>query len=200
MDEQGTEVKIKKAARKVFTQKGMYGARMQEIADKAGINKALLHYYYRNKDQLFVAVFQDIVKEIFPKLFPVFNAPLPLEVKVYKLADIYIDFLKKNPDLPLFVLFELQQNPDRLVNTMKLNMMDHIVSIQQQLEDEIKKGNIAPIRLSQFIMNLLSMMVFPFVARPLISKILEVDPEAYDALMEERKTEIPRFIMNALKP
>ena len=200
MKEAGTEEKILKAAREVFTQKGMHGARMQEIADRAGINKALLHYYYRSKDQLFVAIFQDILKDMIPRLIPIFVAKVPLEVKVYKLADIYIEFLKKNQDLPLFVLYELQQNPERLTSHFNLNKLDHFKVIQQQLDEEAAKGNIRPIQLPHFIMNLMAGMVFPFVAKPLFKTILEISQEDFELLMEQRKTEFPKFIMNALKP
>lgn len=200
MKEEGTEEKILKAAREAFTQKGMHGARMQEIADKAGINKALLHYYYRSKDQLFLAVFQSILGEMIPKLFPVFISDLSLEDKIYKLTDIYIEFLKKNQDLPLFVLFELQQHPERLVSNMNLKSLNQFEKIQKQLDEEAEKGNIKPIKLPHFIANFISMMVFPFVARPMMKTVLQINQDQYEQLMEERKTEIPRFMINALKP
>ena len=120
MEEQTTEEKIKEAARKVFITKGMTGARMQEIADLAGINKALLHYYYRSKEQLFNAIFEDVLKDMLPGLFGIVNSDLPLEVKVYQLADKYMEFFSKRPEMPLFVLNELQRHPKELIERLHL--------------------------------------------------------------------------------
>lgn len=199
MEELTTEGKIVAAAREVFVRKGMNGARMQEIADKAGINKALLHYYFRNKDQLFSAVFKEIIKQLLPQLFQIFKSDLPLEVKVYQVCEKYIDFLKEHRELPLFVLYEMQRDPESLFQNLPLKSIVDFEPLKDQLLSEAEMGNIHPISLEHFMMNIISMMLFPFVAKPMFERIMSIDDDHYDQIMEKRKTEVPRFIMNALK-
>ena len=194
-----TEEKIVSAAREIFVKKGMSGARMQEIADKAGINKALLHYYFRNKDQLFSAVFQEIIKQLLPQLFHIFKSDLPLEVKVYQVCEKYIDFLKEHRELPLFVLSELQRDPVSLFKRLPLESIVDFEPLKEQLKSEAENGNIHPISLEHFMMNVISMMLFPFMGKPMFERIMGIEDDRYDQILEERKTEVPRFIMNALK-
>ena len=92
-----TEEKILEAAKKVFVNKGYDGARMQQIADEAGINKSLLHYYFRSKDKLFEAVFQETLLRIGPMVLSFVNEPIPLEVKIWKFVDDYIEIIKNKP-------------------------------------------------------------------------------------------------------
>ncbi len=188
------------AARDVFLQKGMTGARMQEIANRAGINKALLHYYYRNKELLFQAVFQDVLKEMFPRFFAIFQEDVPLEVKVYQLADSYITFLLKNPQMPHFLLNEVQRDPKQLMENLEISKVLDISVIQKQLEVEYQEGRIRKIGVDQFMLNVVSMMVFPFIVGPMFQMITDMNEERYHALLLSRKKEVPKFIMNALRP
>ncbi len=199
MDELSTEEKIVAAARDVFVKKGMTGARMQEIADKAGINKALLHYYFRSKEQLFAAVFSEIIKHLLPQLFQIFKAEIPLEVKVYQVAEKYTDFLKDHSELPLFVLYELQRDPDELFRKLDLETFVDLQPLRDQLKSEYEEGNIRQISLEHFMMNIISMMIFPLAAKPMFMRIMELDEDKYTEIMEERKREVPTLIMNALR-
>jgi TetR/AcrR family transcriptional regulator len=193
------EEKIKKAASEVFLLKGLDGARMQEIADKAGINKALLHYYYRNKEQLFQSVFEDKLLSFLPKIFQVFHSEQSIEDKVNILAERYIDFLKVNPELPHFVLGELQRRPERLFEKIDAKLSMNIDVIGQQLKKEAEEGRIRPIAPQHFMANLLSMIVFPFIASPLFMKVFRYDKDAYYAYLDHRKKEVPAFVMAALR-
>jgi TetR/AcrR family transcriptional regulator len=199
MSENSTENKILEAARNVFVRKGMSGARMQEIADEAGINKALLHYYYRSKEKLFLAIFENILVGFFPRLFDVVNSDLPLEVKLYKVAEKYTELLSKHREMPLFILHELQRNPDKLFKKLP-NKGDLFINLEKQLKEEAEKGNIRPIATEMFMMNVVSMLVFPFVARPIYQQITDMNDEQYHRFIDERTREVPRFIMNALRP
>ena len=111
----GAEEKILVAARKVFTTKGMAGARMQDIADEAGINKALLHYYFRDKDKLFEVVFMEEAQKFFPKINAIFNSDVPLFEKIENFVNEYIDEMQENPYLPWFVMNEVNRDPDQLL-------------------------------------------------------------------------------------
>jgi TetR/AcrR family transcriptional regulator len=199
MNEQSTENKILDAARNVFMRKGMLGARMQEIADEAGINKALLHYYYRSKEKLFAAIFENILVGFIPKLFGVINSDLPLEVKVYQVAEKYTELLIRHGEMPLFVLHELQRNPDKLFRKLP-GRGDIFANLDRQLKEEADKGNIRPIATEMFMMNVVSMLVFPFVGRPVYQQITDMDDDQYRRFLEDRTQEVPKFIMNALRP
>jgi AcrR family transcriptional regulator len=106
-----TEEKILIAARKVFIEKGWDGARMQEIADNAGINKALLHYYFRNKEQLFKRVFAGIVGKLIPNLNTIIQSEQPIFEKIQAFIDAYLDFLLANQELPLLSLMSYHEMP-----------------------------------------------------------------------------------------
>jgi TetR/AcrR family transcriptional regulator len=199
MSETSTENKILEAARNVFVRKGMSGARMQEIADEAGINKALLHYYYRSKEKLFSAIFENILVGFIPRLFDVINSDLPLEVKLYKVAEKYTDLLTKHSEMPLFVLHELQRNPEKLFRKLP-NRGAIFAKLENQLKVEAEKGNIRPISTEMFMMNVVSMLVFPFVGRPVYQQITDMSDDQYKQFLAERASEVPKFIMNALRP
>ncbi len=190
--------KIKKAASEVFLLKGMDGARMQEIADRAGINKALLHYYYRSKEQLFQSVFEEKLLTFLPKIFQIFHGYQSIEEKVHTLAERYIDFLKLNPELPHFVLGELQRRPDRLFAKIDARLSMNLDVIGLQLRKEAEEGRIRPIDPKHFLANLISMIVFPFIASPLFMKIFQCDKEAYFDYLDQRKKEVPAFVMASL--
>ena len=198
MDESSTEEKIKEAARKVFMKKGKTGSRMQEIADQAGINKALLHYYYRSKDQLFNAIFEELLAGFMPQLFAVLNSDVPLEVKVYQATEKYITFLSVHKELPLFILGEIQQNPARLAERMQVKKSRFSV-LDLQLKEEISAGKLRPVSLEMFIMNMISLLVFPFVSRELFQHIMDLEEDQFDHFMEERKKAVPKFFMDALR-
>ncbi len=200
MGDESTELKIRQAARDVFIQKGMTGARMQEIADKAGINKALLHYYYRNKELLFKAVFRDVLREMFPRFFAIFQEDIPLEVKLYQLADQYVNFLSRNPSVPVFMINELHRDAENLFEKLEISSILDLSIIQKQLDEEFKKGNIKKISVTQFMINVASLLVFPFMAAPLVKEIGKMDQRKFSEFLELRKKEVPRFIMDALRP
>ena len=109
---ENTEIEILNAAKEIFQQKGMDGARMQEIADKAKINKALLHYYFRSKQLLFEAVFKNAFALLAPQLNNILNDDSNLFEKIIKFTDSYIAFVTKHPYLPNFVIQELNKNPE----------------------------------------------------------------------------------------
>jgi len=172
---------------------------MQEIADEAGINKALLHYYYRSKDQLFNAVFEEVMSGFVPRLFGLLNSDLPLEVKVYQIAERYTELLTNHRELPLFILSELQNDPKRITNKIPTGR-EVFKNLEDQLKREFEKGNIREIKVEMFVMNLISMLVFPFAGRNLFQSVAGMDNDQYTAFLQERMIEVPKFIMNALKP
>ena len=197
--DKNTESTILKSAEKVFQAKGMDGARMQEIADKAGINKAMLHYYYRSKQLLFEAVFSKAFSLLAPQLNAVLNDDSSLEEKVRNFTSNYITFIIRHPYLPNFIIQELNRNPEFVKKISQNTGFPNLDKFKVQVEDEIEKGIIRPIKAEQLFMHILSLNIFPFVGKPLIKAILNVDEKAFKELVKERKIEVSDFIINSIK-
>lgn len=193
-----TEEKILDAAKEIFVKKGMYGARMQEIADKAGINKALLHYYFRSKNKLFEAIFMEAFQDFVPKAFAVLKDNLPLEEKIRVFVANYIDIISKNPYLPIFIINEVNQNPDRLGELFK--MMSVIkTTISDQIKVKVAAGEYRSIDPVQLFSSIVSMTIFPFLAKPIITGVFEYSEEQFHEFLQERKKLIPDIIISYLK-
>lgn len=190
-----TEEKIKEAARKVFTQKGYAATRTRDIAEEAGINLALLNYYFRSKEKLFEIVIMEKMQVLFGKIAPIImDANTSIEEKVEQVAEHYIDTLLANPDIPLFVLGEIRNNPDKFANLVKTktNLTDSILF--RQLAE--RRPDVDPLH---FILNMLGLVVFPFIGKPLIQLITGIKPEQAIALMNERKTLIKTWFVAMLE-
>lgn len=194
-----TESNIMEAAKRIFVLKGFEGARMQEIADEAGINKALLHYYFRSKDKLFEAVFIDAFVKFVPTILITLNSNSPLFRKIEVFVDHYIDVLSKNPFIPGFILHELGHNTERLskiIRTVGLNP-DLFV---EQVNAEIEAGSINPIDPRDLLVNMLAMCVFPFVGKPILKVVLfKNNEEEYHEFLNRRKIAAAQFIINSIK-
>ncbi|MBN2275320.1 MAG: TetR/AcrR family transcriptional regulator [Bacteroidales bacterium] len=195
-----TEKKIFEAATEVFMEKGMDGARMQDIANRAGINKSLLHYYYRTKDRLFNEVFEMIFGHMLKKFAPVFDADLTLEEKIRFFFREHITFLQKNPRLASFVLHEINRNPERVRNFIgRIDIGRLWTDIEAQHKDELKKSNIRREDIPQLMTSIAAMSVFPFAARVLVKSILEKMGYDFDDYIEKRKEYAAEFVIGAIR-
>jgi TetR/AcrR family transcriptional regulator len=194
-----TEEKIFEAATDVFVEKGMDGARMQDIATHAGINKALLHYYFRTKDQLFSKVFEKIAKRMFSKFAPVFDENLTLEEKIRFFFNAHISFMKDNPRLPGFILNELNRNPARIKKLLSTIEFGKIWTLlKSQHKNELDKYNITEENLPQIMTTIASMSVFPFAARGILEGIFQNMGVNFDKYIEERKEFAAEFVIKAI--
>jgi AcrR family transcriptional regulator len=195
-----TEQKILIAARTVFIRNGMMGARMQDIADEAGINKALLHYYFRSKEQLFEVIFMEAATKLFPRIRMIFESDAPLFEKIENFCEDYITIISENPYLPLFVFTEINRDPHSFMRKINGAIgFPKPAKFLNEIENEIKKGTIKNISPLQLLINLLSMCIFPFVAKPLIQINLGIDELQFRSTMEQRKKDIPKFIIDSIK-
>ena len=197
--DKNTEEQILNAAKQVFQAKGMDGARMQEIADKAGINKAMLHYYFRSKQLLFEAVFNNAFSLLAPQLNAVLNDDSSIEEKIKNFTANYISFMVDHPYIPNFIIQELNRNPE-FIQKMKDNPnFPNIEKFKDQMDEEIKKGIIKPICAEQLFINIMALNVFPFIAKPLLKAFIHADEAHYRQLLEARKTEVANFIISSIK-
>lgn len=198
--EKSTEEKILAAAKKVFVSNGMAGARMQDIADEAGINKALLHYYFRNKEKLFEVVFMEAAQKLFPKINSIFESDAPLFDKIENFSEEYITIMSENPYLPLFVLNELSKDPENFLQKFfGKKSFPKPQKFLEQIEKEVKKGTIKKISPLHLLINLISMSIFPFVGKPMIQFTMGLDEMQFRNVMNQRKKEIPKFIIDSIK-
>ncbi|RXJ49684.1 TetR/AcrR family transcriptional regulator [Gelidibacter gilvus] len=197
--EETTEHQILDAAKDVFQSKGMDGARMQEIADKAGINKAMLHYYYRSKQLLFEAVFKNAFSLLAPQLNTILNDDSTIEDKIRNFTNDYTTFMMKHPYLPNFIINELHRNEDFILKLKENTGFPNLEKFKSSVDAEINKGILKPIDADQLFVNILALNIFPFLGKPLVKALTKKDEKAYKAFIESRKTEVANFIINSIK-
>ncbi len=190
-----TEDRIKAAARKVFHQKGYAGTRTRDIAEEAGINHAMLNYYFRSKEKLFEIVMMETMGQFFKGVGVILNDEnTSLEEKIERVVANYIDLLLEEPDLPTFILNEVRTNPEPFVaNTPILQALEHSV-LAHQYAEAVAQGRITEPNLMHTVLNVISLVIFPFIAQPIFTALSRTDKEAYKSLMLQRKTLIPQWI------
>ena len=193
-----TEHKIIDAAQEVFLKKGMDGSRMQEIADEAGINKALLHYYFRSKEKLFEAIFKRVFSTAFPSIMEMIHSPLPIDEKIGNFIEKYMDLLLRNPYLPMFILKEINRAPEKLASVIKSQGINPH-EVFAMFEKEMDKGTIRRMNPKDLLLNMLGLSIFPVVARPLMTEMFfDGNKNEYKKFLAERKDTVKEFILNSI--
>jgi AcrR family transcriptional regulator len=203
-----TEQRILEAARTVFVRRGTAGARMQEIAQEAGVNQALLHYYFRSKDRLAEAVFRQVAGRILPSVFEILGSDASIEEKVERMVHLYIDSFARTPFLPGYILSELHHHPERATQLFAAAAgveparfaTPILRKLRSQIDARVREGTMRPIAPEQFAVNLISLCIFPFAARPLLRVVFGLDEGAFTRFLEQRRRELPAFFLNALRP
>ena len=190
-----TEERIKAAARKVFHQKGYAGTRTRDIAEEAGINHAMVNYYFRSKEKLFGIVMLETMTFFFKGVSTILNNEnTSLEEKIEQVVANYIDLLLEEPELPTFMFNEVRTNPEPFVaNTPILQALEHSV-LALQYAEAVAQGRITEPNLIHTVLNVISLVIFPFIAQPIFTALSRTDKEAYKTLMLERKKLIPQWI------
>ncbi len=208
--DQQTEQKILDAARHVFRRAGFGGARMQEIADQADISKPALHYYFRSKEKLFQQVFETDFERYMAPLGIIIRDPgMDLEKRIRTFVSSYIETLAEHPILPLFIMHELANNPDRIsefvVNRLLSGNSDQEHPERQgfgifvnQISEGVQSGSFHPVDPVQYILSLLGMCVYPFIARPMIKKLLQLPEDRYRQMMLDRRQEVITYALRIL--
>jgi len=190
-----TEEKIKVAAAKIFEEKGFERTKNKDIADAAGINPALLNYYFRSKEKLFDAILLDKTQTFANILFPILNDPnVALFDKIDIIVDNYFKLLKENPHLAIFLMNELQNNKENFSKIIKNLPSLENISIIKQFKDI--NSTINPL---QFMINLMSITIFPFIVANAISAYEVFGKDEIDAIFEERRKMIPIWIREMLQ-
>jgi AcrR family transcriptional regulator len=194
-----TENRIIEAARKVFISNGFDGTSMQLIANEACINKSLLHYYFRTKENLFTSVFLYAFQHFVPQIQEILSSPVTLTEKIERIVAEYMEMLMNNEIIPAFILHEINRHPDRIFEIMKGSGLNPDIFIRQ-FSGEIEKRNIRSVDPRHIIINLISLCVFPIAARPLMQRILFAnDADAYQQFLKERKDVVTGIIIQSIQ-
>ena len=191
-----TEEKIKRAAAKVFTQKGYKETTTRDIAEAAQVKLGSLHYYFRSKEKLFQIVAEEAMGEFAKIMDQVFRDNLPLEEKIRQYCQQYTDFFSENPFIPMFILSESERNPDNLYKMADFKSVDDRLRVQ--LEKAIEAGEIRPISTEDFIANLVGMTIFPFLSKHMMCYAASISEQEFEAMIERRKELVPEMIISYL--
>lgn len=200
-DDQATRERILAAAHRVFTTQGTAKARTQEIADEAGVNKALVHYYFGTKDALAEAVFRNAASQFMPRIFGIIaSEELSIEDKVRAVVREQVDFHLARPYLAGYVISEAHAEPERVRAIMGGTGGAPLGVLRRQLAAAIAAGEIRRISAEQFVVSLIALLVFPFIVRPLLPVLVGIDAERFPAFVEARKRDLPDFFLAGLRP
>ena len=194
-----TEERIKQAARKVFHHKGYAATRTRDIAEEANINHAMLNYYFRSKEKLFEIVMMETMAQFFKGVGIILNDEnTSLEEKIERVVANYIDLLLEEPELPTFILNEVRPNPQFFVEQTPIKEALTQSVFARQYAQAVIQGIVTEPNLMHTILNVIGLVIFPFVAKPMLSAITNLPEEQYKALMIQRKTLIPQWIKTIL--
>lgn len=197
------ETRIIEAAKRVFVRQGYESATMSDIAREAGIGRTALHYYYRTKERLFEAIFGQLMSVLLPNIDRIMAEEKSMLEKLPPIIEQYITIVQANPSFPLFIINELNRDPDHLYRTILKDpeRIQPILRMRKQMEQEMEQGLLRPMPLEDIVTALVGQIVFPMlIRRPLTDLFMEGDREAFDAFLLRRRLLITEIIIWLLAP
>ena len=194
------EEEILVSAFQVFVEKGFENATMQEIAERAGIKRTVLNYYFRSKKLLYHQIAKTLMRQALPQMLKILNSDLAFEDKIASFVKNYIELGLKNPYMPLFIINELNSLGIKFVENLLDGDKPTIEPFLKQVHAEIKAGRITPIEPIQLFMHIISLCAFPVLAKPMIMLVTQTNEKKFKDLLETRKTEVTRLILRSIKP
>jgi AcrR family transcriptional regulator len=195
------EQQILEAAEVEFLERGYTNARTTDIARRAGVTHAMLHYYYRTKDKLFAMVFESKAEELISTLLFSFDQPLPFLQKLRRSIELHFDMVAANPRLPYFIFNEIMTNEERkqaLFAQLRPKVERLLERIVQELDEEVAKGAIRAVAPADLMLDILSLNVFFFMAHPIVSGMLGLDERQHAVLLRHRRQHNVDLIMDYL--
>jgi len=175
---------------------------MQEIAQEAGINQALLHYYFRTKDRLYEMVYRQIFDQFFQPLMPILEADLPFDRFLQQFIEIYLESLRKNPDIVHFIFWELRRGGKVAARQIRrrFRSLGPDNPLLKRIHRAVEAGEIRRVDPLHFILSILGMCIYPFLARPIISRVFSELDVLSDEFLARRKKEIFQLIWEGIAP
>ena len=197
-----TEEAIIRAAKDIFVSKGYAATRMQEIADAANINKAMLHYYFRSKEMLFRVITIQTLEMMLPKFLSALQHEGTVIEKIENIVITYIETIRENPHIPLFIITELSQKRESFIVEVEKRAKNQPIvhAFFDQVTKEIEAGKIRDVPPMHLFLNVVSLSAFPFILQPVFTTVAGVSEAQYGAMMQERTVLVTDFIKNALRP
>jgi TetR/AcrR family transcriptional regulator len=199
-EEVDTQLLIKQKARILFFQKGFMNATTQEIADEAGVNRALIHYYFRSRDQMLDMLLDETIREKKQRMLTILSSDLPFREKIALYIDVVVDYSLTYPYLENFIISETARHPDKIREFCSKDRVKSVDLIREQLQAEIKKKRMAAITPEHFMVNLSAMCHYPLLAKSILQTIHGMTDSAYKRFLLERKQAIYSTIFNEEMP
>ena len=199
---QSKEQQILDAAEREFLEKGYDGARTTSIAKAAGVTHAMLHYYFRTKEQLFEHIIDKKMSEIVPLMTHLFgNSGLPLVGRIEEAVSVHFDFVVSNPDLPRFLINEVLPNKERcdLFRSKIENVLYFVDNLQREVNEAAASGEVEQFNVLLLFQSVLSLNIFPSVMENMIENLLGDNGQSMKEVLAQRKAENIELIMRRIK-
>lgn len=199
---ENTEAAILEAAEKLFMEQGFASTTTMQIAKRAGCNQALVHYYFRTKDNLFEKIFEEKVRFIVTNFLNINSEAQTLEDKIRKMVDVHFEFFRSNPRLVPFVLTEVLSDMERfgfMFDKIKQQASLVFAKIDENLRAEIEKGTIRPITTLNLVLTIVSLDIAPFIIEPILQKSLNLTDEQVDEHLDIRKKEVVDIVLRQIR-
>lgn len=196
-----TEQLIKETAQQVFLKEGRMLATTQDIADAAGVNRTLLHYYFRSRDQLFDTVFVEALTELRSRIHDVIGSQLAFVPKIEALVQAFLEVLVQHPFLETFITLQINQQPERYEELFVQlpGGKERLKTFLKEIEREMERGTIPQMKPIQYFINLFALLAYPYIARPLLQKMFDLSDTAYKKILQERKTVVLALLLHQYK-
>lgn len=195
-----TEALIKEKAKELFFQKGDLKATTQEIADEAGVNRALIHYYFKSREQLLETLLDETIMEKRLRIRSILSSEMPFREKIARYIDAVVDYGLKYPFLENFIISETARYPEKVRDYCARDKAKSTDMIRAQLEVEIKQGKLAPISVEHFMVNLSALCNYPLLAKPVLQAIHGMTDASYQKFLKQRKQVIYMTIFQEEMP
>ncbi len=195
-----TETKIKDAAKRIFITHGFNGCTSREIAKEAGINVALLNYYFKSKGQLFDVIISSVLKDFTLSIIEVLKNNMSLVNKVRILIEKEYDFLSKHPEIPNFIINELGKKDKNFFECLDIAAQFHETNIFQEVLEAQASGEMRKIEFVSLMLLVMSNCHFPFMAKPMIKTIHSLEDSQYNEYLVVHKQYVTEMLINYLFP
>lgn len=201
-DQVSTEIKIREAATKVFLNKGFDGATTRAIAQEAGMNLALVNYYFRSKEKLFTEIFEEMIRMFLEGMISVFNQPMSLKEKISHLIEHDFEMFKNHPDLVIFVISEVHRNPERFFKMVQLSPIKHLMDdnsiMHKQFQEAIDKGLVRSLNIDNAIFLIMSSMQTVFSTKYFLMHLKDMNEEDFKEFSIQQKEITKEMVLNYL--
>jgi AcrR family transcriptional regulator len=199
-EEAQTQKLIKEKAKSLFFQKGLLNTTTQEIADEAGVNRALIHYYFRSREQLMETLLDETVQEKRDRVRKILTSDRPFREKIAGYIHTVVDYGLQYPYLENFLISEQARRPDKVKIFCSTDRVKSSDLIRTQLEEEIRNKRMAPISAEHFMVNLSALCNYPLLAKSILKTIHGMTDATYRKFLVERKRIIYRTIFQEEMP